>query len=40
VFVLPGSENAVELATEEGIAEEAPHLAGLAIRHTVGGTEE
>ena len=40
VFVLPGSENAVELATAEGIAEEALHLAGLAIRHTVGGTEE
>jgi molybdenum cofactor biosynthesis protein B len=33
VFVLPGSENAVELATAEIIAEEGPHLAGLATRH-------
>ena len=40
VFVLPGSVNAVELATAKIIAEEAPHLAGLAPRHTVGGTEE
>jgi len=36
VFVLPGSVNAVELATAEIIVEEAPHLAGLATRHTVG----
>jgi molybdenum cofactor biosynthesis protein B len=35
VFVLPGSVNAVELATAEIIAEEAPHLAGLATRHEV-----
>jgi len=35
VFVLPGSVNAVELATAEIIAEEAPHLAGLASRHEV-----
>ncbi|RJX47931.1 MogA/MoaB family molybdenum cofactor biosynthesis protein [Halonotius pteroides] len=34
VFVLPGSENAVELATAEIIVEEAPHLSGLATRHT------
>ena len=40
VFVLPGSVNAVELATAEIIAEEASHLAGLATRHTVGKTEE
>ena len=33
VFVLPGSVNAVRLATEELIAPEAPHLAGLATRH-------
>ena len=33
VFVLPGSENAVRLATTELIVEEAPHLAGLAKRH-------
>jgi len=39
VFVLPGSVNAVELATAEIIAEEAPHLAGLATRHTVGETD-
>jgi len=36
VFVLPGSENAVRLATTEIISEEAPHLAGLATRHTAG----
>ncbi|RJT07859.1 molybdenum cofactor biosynthesis protein B [Halococcus sp. IIIV-5B] len=36
VFVLPGSENAVRLATSEIIAAEAPHLAGLATRHTSG----
>ena len=35
VFVLPGSVNAVELATAEIIAEEVPHLAGLATRHEV-----
>jgi len=35
VFVLPGSENAVSLATAELITEEAPHLAGLATRHEV-----
>ncbi|MDB2226094.1 molybdopterin-binding protein [Halorubrum ezzemoulense] len=35
VFVLPGSVNAAELATAEIIAEEAPHLAGLATRHRV-----
>lgn len=40
VFVLPGSENAVGLATAEIIAEEAPHLAGLATRHTAGETDE
>ncbi|POG54196.1 MULTISPECIES: MogA/MoaB family molybdenum cofactor biosynthesis protein [Haloferax] len=34
VFVLPGSENAVRLATTEIISTEAPHLAGLATRHT------
>jgi molybdenum cofactor biosynthesis protein B len=33
VFVLPGSENAVRLATTELISEEAGHLAGLATRH-------
>lgn len=32
VFVLPGSENAVTLATEEIILPEAGHLAGLATR--------
>jgi molybdenum cofactor biosynthesis protein B len=35
VFVLPGSTNAVELATEEIILPEAPHLVGLATRHLV-----
>jgi len=40
VFVLPGSENAVRLATTEIIAEEAPHLAGLATRHTAGEDDE
>ena len=35
VVVLPGSVNAVELATTEIIAEEAPHLAGLAVQHEV-----
>ena len=35
VFVLPGSRNAVELATEAIILEEAPHLVGLATRHLV-----
>jgi molybdenum cofactor biosynthesis protein B len=39
VFVLPGSVNAVKLATAEIIAEEAPHLAGLATRYTVGETD-
>jgi len=29
VFVPPGSENAVQLATAEIVAEEPPHLAGL-----------
>ena len=33
VFVVPGSRNAVELATEAIIVEEAPHLVGLATRH-------
>lgn len=33
VFVLPGSANAVQLATKEIIIREAPHLAGLATRH-------
>ena len=33
IFVLPGSVNAVRLATEELIVPEAPHLAGLATRH-------
>lgn len=32
VFCLPGSENAVRLGAEEIIAEQAPHLAGLAGR--------
>lgn len=35
VFVLPGSTNAVTLATEEIILPEAPHLVGLATRHLV-----
>ena len=35
VFVLPGSTNAVELATEAIILPEAPHLVGLATRHLV-----
>ncbi len=33
VFCLPGSENAVRLATEAIIVPEAGHLAGLATRH-------
>jgi molybdenum cofactor biosynthesis protein B len=33
IFCLPGSTNAVTLATEAIIVEEAPHLAGLATRH-------
>lgn len=33
VFVLPGSRNAVTLATEAIILEEAPHLVGLSTRH-------
>ncbi|WP_425491775.1 MogA/MoaB family molybdenum cofactor biosynthesis protein [Halohasta salina] len=33
VFVVPGSTNAVELATEAIILEEAPHLVGLSTRH-------
>lgn len=33
VFVVPGSRNAVSLATAEIILEEAPHLVGLATRH-------
>lgn len=33
IFCLPGSTNAVSLATEKIIVEEAPHLAGLATRH-------
>ncbi len=33
VFVLPGSPNAVELATEAIILEETPHLVGLSTRH-------
>ena len=36
VFVLPGSENAVRLATTAIIVEEAPHLAGLATQHRAG----
>jgi len=40
VFVLPGSRNAVELATEAIILEEAPHLVGLSTRHLVGGEQE
>ncbi|KTG10566.1 molybdenum cofactor biosynthesis protein MoaB [Haloprofundus marisrubri] len=40
VFVLPGSENAVRLATAEIIVNEAPHLAGLATRHLAGETNE
>ncbi|WP_042662023.1 molybdenum cofactor biosynthesis protein B [Haloferax sp. ATB1] len=39
VFVLPGSENAVRLATAEIISEEASHLAGLATRHTASETD-
>lgn len=39
VFVLPGSEPAVRLATAEIISEEAPHLAGLATRHIAGETD-
>ena len=35
VFVLPGSRNAVELATEAIILDEAPHLVGLSTRHLV-----
>jgi len=35
VFVLPGSTNAVTLATEEIILPEAAHLVGLATRHLV-----
>jgi molybdenum cofactor biosynthesis protein B len=35
VFVVPGSRNAVELATEAIILEEAPHLVGLSTRHLV-----
>ncbi|MEA1930605.1 MAG: molybdenum cofactor biosynthesis protein B [Euryarchaeota archaeon] len=35
VFVLPGSRNAVELATEAIILEEAPHLVGLSTRHLI-----
>jgi len=33
VFVVPGSTNAVALATERIIVEEAPHLVGLSTRH-------
>ncbi len=33
IFCLPGSTDAVSLATREIIVEEAPHLAGLATRH-------
>ena len=39
VFVLPGSENAVSLATAELLTDEAPHLAGLATRHTAGASD-
>lgn len=35
VFVLPGSRNAVELATEAIILDEAPHLVGLSTRHLI-----
>jgi len=35
VFVLPGSRNAVTLAVEAIILEEAPHLVGLSTRHLV-----
>ncbi len=35
VFVVPGSRNAVALATEAIILEEAPHLVGLSTRHLV-----
>jgi len=35
VFVLPGSTNAVTLATQEIILPEAAHLVGLATRHLV-----
>ena len=40
VFVLPGSENAVRLATAEIIVEEGPHLAGLATRHRADESDE
>ncbi|ATW90098.1 molybdenum cofactor biosynthesis protein B [Halohasta litchfieldiae] len=40
VFVLPGSRNAVELATEAIILDEAPHLVGLSTRHLVGPNSE
>lgn len=33
VFVVPGSTNAVELAVDSIVVEEAPHLVGLATRH-------
>ena len=36
VFVLPGSVNAVRLASRDIIVPEAPHLAGLATRHLHG----
>jgi len=39
VFVLPGSRNAVTLATEAIILEEAPHLVGLSTRHLVDDSE-
>ncbi|MFO7833871.1 MAG: MogA/MoaB family molybdenum cofactor biosynthesis protein [Halohasta sp.] len=38
VFVVPGSTNAVELATKRIIIEEAPHLVGLSTRHLTGDT--
>ncbi|WP_129116915.1 MogA/MoaB family molybdenum cofactor biosynthesis protein [Halegenticoccus tardaugens] len=39
VFVLPGSANAVRLATEAIIVEETPHLAGLATSHRNDGAD-
>lgn len=40
VFVLPGSVNAVRLASRDIIVPEAPHLAGLATRHLHGSETE
>ncbi|WP_255169138.1 MogA/MoaB family molybdenum cofactor biosynthesis protein [Natrononativus amylolyticus] len=40
VFCLPGSKNACRTACEQLIVPEAPHLAGLATRHRVDGTDQ